>query len=56
MARYEVQVIVEYNYEVEATSKEDAERQGWEYEDYKFNSEVSDINVSEMEDEDDDEE
>lgn len=49
--RYSVRVVVEYNYEVEAETKEEAEQQGWEYEDYAFNAEVYSIDVS-LEEED----
>jgi hypothetical protein len=48
MATYDVKVIVEYNYEVEADSPEEAEEQGWHYEDYGFCSEVYSIDVDEQ--------
>lgn len=49
--RYSVRVLVEYNYEVEAETKDEAEQQGWEYEDYSFHAEVYSIDV-ELEEED----
>jgi hypothetical protein len=48
MATYDVKVIVEYNYEVEADSREEAEEQGWEYEDYSWTAEVYTIEVEEQ--------
>ena len=53
MATYDVTVIVEYNYEVEAESKEEAEQEGWAYEDYKMNAEVYSIHVDEQWDNED---
>lgn len=55
MATYSLKVTVEYEYEVEADSWEDAEKQGWEYEDYAHNASVYSIDVTE-EDEDEEEE
>lgn len=49
MATFDVKVIVEYNYEVEAESREEAEEQGWAYEDYRMFGEVYSIDVSEQE-------
>ena len=48
--RYEVKVVVEYWYEVEADSKEEAEAQGWEYENYSYNGTVDSITVHELDD------
>ena len=57
MARYDVKVKVTYFYEVEADSDETAEKQGWMYEDYAHFAEVEDITISEIEeDEDEDDE
>jgi hypothetical protein len=53
MARYDVTVNVTYYYEVEADSYEEAEKQGWKYEDYSHFGEVDDIKVREQEEEDD---
>jgi hypothetical protein len=54
MATYDVKVIVEYNYEVEADSRQEAEELGWQYEDYSFSGEVYSIEVDEqIEDEED---
>jgi hypothetical protein len=57
MPMYDLKVIVEYNYEVEADNAEEAEKLGWEYEEYGF-PEVYSIEVDEQyeeEDEDEDE-
>jgi hypothetical protein len=48
MATYDVKVIVEYNYEVEANSEKEAEEQGWMYEDYAYSGEVYSIAVDEQ--------
>lgn len=55
MARYDVKVNVTYFYEVEADSEEQAEKQGWMYEDYSHFAEVDEIRVTEIEDDEDDE-
>jgi hypothetical protein len=47
MPTYDLKVIVEYNYEVEAENEEEAEKMGWEYEDYGF-PEVYSIEVDEQ--------
>ena len=59
MATYDVEVVVHLNYEVEADSPEEAEEQGWHWEDYVHFSEVYSIHVDkqyENEDEDEEEE
>jgi hypothetical protein len=48
MPTYDVKVIVEYNYEVEADSETEAEELGWHYEDYPFSGEVYSIDVDEQ--------
>ena len=48
MATYDVKVIVEYNYEVEADSDKEAEEQGWMYEDYSWTGEVYSIEIDEQ--------
>lgn len=48
MPTYDLKVIVEYNYEVEAENVEEAEQQGWEYEDYSYTAEVYSIEVDEQ--------
>lgn len=48
MPTYDVKVIVEYNYEVEADTLEEAEKQGWMYEDYSYSGEVYSIDVDEQ--------
>jgi hypothetical protein len=55
MPTYDVKVIVEYNYEVEADTPELAEEQGWDYEEYAYTGEVYSIEVDEQEEEDEDE-
>ena len=47
--RYWVKVIVEYNYEVEANTAEEAEEEGWNYEEYHYNASVDEIKVEELE-------
>jgi hypothetical protein len=49
MPTYDVKVLVEYNYEVEADTPEEAEEQGWMYEDYSYNAEVYSIDIDEQE-------
>jgi hypothetical protein len=53
MATYDVKVSVTYFYEVQADSDEEAEKQGWMYEDYAHFAEVEDITVSEQEEDED---
>ena len=48
MPTYDVKVIVEYNYEVEAESDKEAEEQGWMYEDHSYSGEVYSIEVNEQ--------
>lgn len=48
MARYRVQVLVAFDYEVEADSREEAEEQGWAWEDYTFSSMIDEITVKEL--------
>lgn len=43
--RYGVKVVVEYYFDVEAETKEEAEEEGWNYEEYPFNAEVYSIDV-----------
>jgi hypothetical protein len=55
MATYTVTVKVDLEYEVEADSREEAEEQGWLWEDYTHFSEVYSIHVNEVESEEDEE-
>jgi len=48
MPTYDIKVIVEYNYEVEAENEQEAEELGWHYEDYAFSGEVYSIDVDEQ--------
>jgi hypothetical protein len=52
MATYDVTVRVTYYYEVEAETDEEAEKQGWMYENYAHFGEVDDIKIREQEEED----
>lgn len=49
--RYSVKVIVEYVYDVEAKTAEEADKEGWNYEDYPYSASVYSIDV-ELEEED----
>lgn len=49
MPTYDIKVIVEYMYEVEADNEKQAEEQGWMYEDYAYSGDVYSIDVSEKE-------
>ena len=48
MPMYDIKVIVEYMYEVEAENETEAEEQGWHYEDYAYSGEVYSIEVDEQ--------
>ena len=48
MPNYNVEVTVNFMYEVEADSPQEAEEQGWHWEDYNMFGEVYDISVSEQ--------
>lgn len=48
MALYNIKTVVEYYYEVEADSIEEAEQAGWDYEEYPFSAEVYSIDVEEV--------
>lgn len=56
MATWNVTVLVEYSYEVEADSFEEAEKQGWEYEEYYYTGQVESIDVEEQEEEEEEDE
>lgn len=56
MPMYDIKVIVEYNYEVEAENETEAEELGWHYEDYAFSGEVYSIDVDEQPEEVEEEE
>jgi hypothetical protein len=49
MPKYQVTTVVEYIYEVEADNQDDAEKQGWGYEDYPYAATVQTIEVEEVE-------
>jgi len=55
MATYDVKVIVEYNYEVEAENEFEAVEQGYQYEDYAHFADVYSIDVIEQEVDEDEE-
>ena len=48
MPKYDVRVLVEFNYEVEADNIAEAEQQGWNWEDYAMFAEVYSIDVDEQ--------
>lgn len=48
MPKYDVEVTVNFMYEVEADNIAEAEAQGWHWEDYPMFGEVYDISVSEQ--------
>lgn len=50
MAKYDIKVLVQYNYSVEADSQEEAEAEGWKYENYAHFAEVNSIYVYENDD------
>ena len=56
MAKYELTVTVEYTYEVEADDWESAEKQGWDYEEYPHSGSVQSIDVTELEEDEDESE
>jgi hypothetical protein len=56
MPIYDVKVVVEYMYEVEADNEAEAEEQGWHYEDYAYSGEVYSIEIDEQPEEEEDEE
>jgi hypothetical protein len=56
MATFDIKVVVEYFYEVEADNAEQAEELGWHYEDYAFSGEVYSIDVTQTSEDDEDEE
>jgi hypothetical protein len=56
MATYDVKVIVEYNYEVEADNLDEATEQGWQYEDYSHFAEVYSIAVDQTSDDEEEDE
>lgn len=55
MPTYDVKVIVEYYYEVEADNEAEAEKLGWAYEEYSHSGEVYSIEVEEQEEDEEDE-
>ncbi len=48
MPMYDIKVVVEYMYEVEAEDEAAAEELGWHYEDYAYSGEVYSIDVDEQ--------
>ena len=56
MPTFDIKVIVEYNYEVEAETFKEAEEQGWMYEDYSYSGEVYSIEVDEQPEEEEEDE
>lgn len=56
MATYNVKVIVEYEYEVDCDTPEEAEKEGWNYEDYGAWASVYSIDVEDITEEEEEEE
>ena len=56
MATYEVNVRVDFSYEVEAEDEAAAEEQGWHWEDYAHFSDVYSINVTQTSDDEEEDE
>jgi len=56
MATFEVKVRVDYFYEVEADSLEEAEEQGWQYEDYRGFADVYSIDITQISDDEEEDE
>jgi hypothetical protein len=56
MPIYDVKVVVEYMYEVEADNEAEAEEQGWHYEDHAYSGEVYSIKVDEKEEDEEEDE
>ncbi len=52
---YDVEVVVHYNFQVNADSPEEAEEQGWHYEDYAHYAEVYSIHTEFVEEAEEDE-
>ena len=53
---YSVRVMVEYIYDVEANSYDEASELGWDYENYPYSASVYSIDVDELPEEDEDNE
>lgn len=53
MATFDIKVVVEYFYEVEADTEAEAEELGWHYEDYAFSGEVYSIDVTQTSEDED---
>jgi hypothetical protein len=49
MNTYSVKVVVEYEYQIEAESRDEAFETGWDYEHYDGNGVVDTITVTEIE-------
>jgi hypothetical protein len=56
MPTYEVNVRVDFSYEVEAEDESAAEEMGWQWEDYTHFSDVYSINVTQTSDDEEEEE
>ena len=50
MAKYDIKVVVTYNYSVEADSMDEADAEAWLYENYAHFAEVDTITVYENDD------
>ena len=54
MATYNVKVVVEYEYEIEADNEEQAEKEGWNYEEYNYAATVDSIDIELLDEEEED--
>lgn len=55
MPQYEIKVVVEYNYDIEAESLEEAKAMGYEFDEHAFSADVLSIDVAEVAEEVEDE-
>jgi hypothetical protein len=56
MPRYEVEVKVSYMYDIEAEDDLEAEKEGWNYENYKHFAQVDSIKFEMIEEDEDEDE
>lgn len=56
MATFDIKVVVEYFYEVEAENEAEAIEQGWHYEDYRGFADVYSIDVTQTSDDEEEDE
>ena len=56
MKTYRINVVVDYDYEVEAESLEEAEKMAWQYQEFPFHASVYSVDIYEENDEVDEDE